>query len=173
MGSPSIPRLLSKYGCSLLMNRLPMLLWLFFFMVPASAYAMDIAVIVHPGNTEDTLSLRELSRLFKQEKQYWEDNSTVYLIMQEDGTPEKDFFVNKVFRMRPNELKRFWLTKIIKGEILSFPKTLSSNDAIKRFVSQIPSAIGYINARFVDETVKVLTIDGKRPGEEGYYLSGE
>lgn len=155
------------------MSRLPILVWIFLSVAPVSLYGMDIAVIVHPGNTEDTLSLRELSRLFKQEKQYWEDNSPVYLIMQEDGTPEKDLFVSKVFKMRPNELKRFWLTKMINGEILSFPKTLSSNDAIKRFVSQIPSAIAYINVRFVDETVKVLAIDGKRPGEEGYYLSGE
>ena len=91
--------------------------------------------------------------------------------MQEAGSVEKDLFVDKVFKMNSNDLKKFWLSKIIKGEIASFPKTLSSNSAVKGFVSQIPEAIGYIDAALVDESVKVLAIDGKRHGEAGYYFS--
>lgn len=139
---------------------------------PAEVYAIDIAIIVHPDNLLNEISSRDLSRIFKREKQRWTDNSTVYVIMQEDGTPEKNLIVSKIFLMRSNELKRYWLNKMIKGEILSFPKTLSSSDAIKRFVSQIHSAIAYVNAEDLDESVKVLPIDGKKPGEKGYFLSG-
>ncbi|MFQ5641797.1 MAG: hypothetical protein ACE5IR_27800 [bacterium] len=144
-----------------------------FLLFPAVVYALDIAIIVHLDNKTDSVTARELSRIFKQEKQRWDENKKVYLVMQESGSIEKEIFVKKVFRMRPNELKRYWLTKILKGEISAFPKTLSSNKAIKRFVNQIPTAIGFIDATLVDASVKVLSIDGKRPGDEGYFLSGK
>ncbi len=134
---------------------------------------MELALIVHRDNKIDQISSRNLSRIFKQEKKYWPDNQKIYLIMQEDGTSEKAIFVDKIYKMRPNELKRFWLAKIISGEILSFPKTLSSNNSVKRFVSQIPSAVAYIDATLVDDTVKVVKIDGKQPGEAGYFLAGQ
>ncbi len=139
---------------------------------PISGYAIDIAIIVHRDNPLDQISSRDLRRIFKQEKQYWADNRNVYVIMQEDGSPEKGLFVHKIFLMGPNDLKRYWLNKIIKGDIVAFPKTLSSNDTVKRFVAQIDSSIAYVNADAVDKSVKVLRIDGKHPGEKGYLLNG-
>lgn len=148
------------------------LIFLSLLLLPVDGYAIDIAIIVHQDNPLDEISARDLRRIFKQEKQRWADNRNIYVIMQEDGSPEKGLFVHKIFLMRPNELKRYWLNKIIKGDILSFPKTLSSNDTVKRFVAQIDLSISYINADAVDESVKVLRIDGKHPGEEGYFLNG-
>ncbi len=135
------------------------------------AFPLDIAVIIHPKNKINSISSRHLSRIFKQKKRFWEGRNKIYLIMQEAGSPEKNLFIEKALKMRPNELKKLWLTEIIKGEITSFPKTLGSNASIKRFVSQIPSAIAYIDADLVDNSIKVLSIDGKNPGDEGYFLS--
>ncbi len=75
--------------------------------------------------------------------------------------------------MTSDELKRFWLTKIYRGELTSFPKTLSSNESVQRFVGRVPNAIGFVDASYSDETVKVLRIDGKLPGAEGYALGEE
>ncbi len=142
-------------------------------LVPVVAHPMDLALIVHPDNKTNDLSSRDLSRIFKQEKKHWPDHQKILLIMQEDGTFEKNVFVKKVYKLSPNELKRFWLAKILDGQILSFPKTLGSSEVIKRFVSQIPSAIAYVDVTVVDSSIKVLSIDGKRPGDAGYYLSHE
>lgn len=144
-----------------------------FLLSPAGADPTDIAVIVHQDNPLDAISSRDLIRIFKGGKRYWANNTQVYFIMQEDGSPEKDLFVRKIFQMRSKALKHFWLSKIIKGDLLVFPKTLSSNNAIKRFVSHIPSAIAYVDVNAVDESVKVLRIDGKHPGEKGYFLSSQ
>jgi len=155
------------------MNRYLIAIFTIFLLLfsQTGVYAIDVAIIVHQDNPLDTISSRDLSRILKKEKRHWDDNKNIYVIMQEDGSAEKTRIVKTIFQMRPNELKRYWLSKIINGEMLSFPKTLSSNDAIKRFVSQIPSAISYVNADAVDESVKVLRIDGKKPGEAGYFLS--
>lgn len=131
----------------------------------------EIAVIVSKVNPTDAISFKELVKIFKQEKQYWGGGKKIYLILREAGSAEKQLVLKRVYEMEDEELKKFWLGKLFRQEIASFPKTLSSNEAVKRFVSQVPNAVGVIDASFVDDSVKVLRIDGKGPGESGYALS--
>lgn len=153
--------------------RLLVVLGLLFLPSPSEAAAGEIAVIVSKANPTEAISFRELVKIFKQEKQYWETGGKIYLIMQETGAAEKATVLKKIYQMEEQELKKFWLGKLFRQEIASFPKTLSSNEAVKRFVSQVPSAVGVIDASFVDDSVKVLRIDGKGPGESGYVLADE
>lgn len=152
-------------------------LWFSIFLIlltslsAGGAYGMDLAVIVNKENPIESLSSEAVARIFRQEKQYWEEGEKIYFLMQEAGSVEKEIVLRKVFKMDHEALKKFWLTKMFRGEIASFPKTLSSNAAVKRFVSRSPNSIGYIDAAEVDDGVKVLPLDGKRPGESGYFLS--
>jgi ABC-type phosphate transport system substrate-binding protein len=135
------------------------------------SWAKDIAIITNKGNATSELSLRELIKIFEQEWQNWESGKKIYLILQETGSPEKQIVLRKIYRKaNDDDLKKFWLGKIFRGEIATFPKTLSSNEAVKRFVSQAVNAIGFIDSAFVDDSIKVLRIDGKFPGERGYVL---
>lgn len=135
------------------------------------AAAGDVAIVVSKDNATDELSFKELVKVFRQERQYWHGGERIYLIMHETGAQEKQVILERIYKMDEQDLKKFWLGKLYRGEIASFPKTFSSNQAIERFVSQVPSAIGFIDATFLGEDVKVLRIDGKLPGEAGYALS--
>lgn len=150
-------------------------LFLFLFLIsppaPGVARAGEVAVIVNRENPVDDLTYDQLVKTFKQDKRHWNDGRPIYLIMQEAGSPEKELVLKKVFKMDQEELKKFWLTRIFRGEIPSFPKTLSSNAAVRRFVGQVAVAIGFIDASAADETVKVLRIDGRIPGDKGYLLA--
>lgn len=117
------------------------------------------------------MTLEDLSRIFRQEKQYWDKGKKIYFLMQETGSAEKELVLRKVFKMDHETLKKFWLTKMFRGEISSFPKTLSSNAAVKRFINQSETSIGYVAAAEMDDSVKALMINGKRPGEPGYPLT--
>jgi hypothetical protein len=57
-----------------------------------------------------------------------------------------------------------------REEITAFPRVLDSNEAVIRFVNQVPTAISVIDASYRDGRVKVLRINGALPGEEGYPL---
>ena len=139
---------------------------------PAAASARDVAVVVSKENPTSEVSLKELVKIFKQEKQFWEGGKKIYLIMRETGAPEKAIVMRKVYKMGDDlELKKYWLGMVFRQEIASFPKTLSSNEAVKRFVNQAPNAVGFIDAASVDDRVKALRIDGKLPGERGYVLA--
>jgi ABC-type phosphate transport system substrate-binding protein len=154
------------------MRTFSFLLFLFLLspLVPGVAGEGEVAVIVNRENPIDDLTYDQLVKIFKQDKRHWNDGRPIYLIMQEAGSPEKELVLKKVFKMDQEALKKFWLTRIFRGEIPSFPKTLSSNAAVRRFVGQVAVAIGFIDASTADETVKVLRIDGKMPGEKGYLL---
>lgn len=150
---------------------LTILVILLTFTLCAGAYGLELAVIVNKENPIDDLSSEELIRIFKQEKQYWDQGKKIYFLMQETGSVEKEIVLRKIYKMDPEALKKFWLAKMFRGEISSFPKTLSSNGAVKRFISRSPMSIGYIDAAEMDDSVKALSIDGKRPGEPGYSLT--
>lgn len=140
---------------------------------PLPAFARNVAVIVNKGNPVKEITLTELSKIMKLERQYWEGGKKVYLILQESGSAEKEVLLKKVYRMSDQDLKKYWLGKMFRGEISSFPKTLSSSEAIKRFISQVPNAIGVIDPVAADADVKILKVDGKRPGDEGYVLADD
>ena len=131
----------------------------------------DVAVIVNAKNDTRDVSFRDLERIFRQEKQYWGDGKKIYLVMQETGSLEKEVVLAKVFHMDEATLKRFWLSKMFRGEIASFPKTLSSAGSVKQFVEKVPNAIGFVDASLADPDVELLKIDGRLPGAAGYPLS--
>lgn len=148
-----------------------MVMALFFSIATADAYSGDVAIIVNQTNDVDDVSMRTLAKILKQEKQFWKGRKKIYLIMQDAGTKEKNIMLKKVYHMKGAELKRHWLSQLYTEKISSFPKTVSSNEAVKQFVNQVPNAIGYVNAADVDDSVKVLRIDGRLPGEAGYAIS--
>lgn len=133
------------------------------------ASAKEVAIIGNKEISVDSISFKELVNIFKQEKQYL-GNKKIYLIMQETGTQEKKIMLKRIYSMTDEELKKFWLFKMFKGEIAEFPKTLASNEAVKIFVSRVPNAIGFIDADSLDDTVRVLKIDNKLPKDKGYIL---
>lgn len=135
--------------------------------------AETIAIIVNRENSTVDLSFNELINIFKAEKQYWDRKGMgkVYLTMRRSGSKEKEAALKLLYRMSEEELKKFWIGKIYRGEVNDFPKVLDSGISIKKFISNIPNAIGVISYNEVDDTIKVLSIDGKLPGEEGYKLT--
>ena len=141
--------------------------------VAADAASVQVAVVVHPDNELSNLSSRDLERTFLLRQQRWSTGRRIYLLMREEGSVSKDIVLEKIYRMTSDQLKRFWLAKIYRGEMTSFPKTLRSDESVLRFVSQAPNAIGFIDATRSDERVKVLRIDGLLPGMDGYSLTDE
>ncbi len=143
----------------------------FLFLGGADLYAKDISVIVNNKNQLSDLSSQDLIKIFKSDKQFWKDGKKIYLILHEEGSDEKAVVLNCIYRMETDELRKFWLGKLYRGAIATLPKTVSSNEAIKRFISRVPNAIGVIDTAAIDGSVKSLSIDGKNPSDVGYLLA--
>jgi ABC-type phosphate transport system substrate-binding protein len=140
-------------------------------LLPRLASAGDVVFIVHPLNPQNDISSSDLVQILRMEQQHWDAGGRIYLVLQESDTPEKDLVLKKLYRMKDAALKLLYLEKLYRGEIASFPRIAHSNSAVKKIVAQAPNALGFIDVAAADSTVKVLRIDGKKPGEAGYRLS--
>jgi hypothetical protein len=109
--------------------------------------------------------------MLREEQQHWKGGRRIYLILLEAGSPERELMLRRVYRMTDVQLKQFWLAKLYRGEIAAFPRVVASSAAAKRLVAQAPNALAFIDAAAVDDTVKVLRVEGRRPGEPGYRLA--
>jgi len=155
----------------LILKRIFLSLCIFFFSAQmGEALGQPIAIVVNKNNPIEDISPRELTKIFKKEKLFWPDSTKIYVILREAGSEEKDVALKTIYKMNNQQLKKFWITQIFREEITAFPKVLRSDASIKRFIKTVPNAIGFINANSIDQSVKVLKIDGKLPNETGYII---
>jgi len=135
------------------------------------AQGTEVAIIVNPDNPVDDLSFRELRDLFELQQQFWKNGKRVSLVTQKAGQPEKQLVLNKVYRRSEEALNRYFMARMFNAEIYTIPQPRSSNNAVKQVISRLPNGIGFISVSAVDSSVKVVRIDGRLPGEDGYKLA--
>ena len=141
--------------------------------VPAapSERGEPLAIIVHQSNPADNLTMEELRRLCLGEHRRWPNNRRVTIALREPGQAERETVLREVFGMTEAELARHFLQATFKGESISPPKELSTAAGVRRFVFNVPGAIGFVRLREVDATVKVISLDGLAPTNANYRLT--
>jgi ABC-type phosphate transport system substrate-binding protein len=141
--------------------------------VPRTAQAQDaepLAIVVNKSNPTSEISLAELRRVFRGQRSRWTNGRRVTLVMRDPGAPERDAVLRTLYGLHEEEYRRTFLQALFTGEASDAPKTLASNNGVVRFVYNVPGAIGYVRARDVDASVKMLRVDGRLPGDPGYRL---
>jgi ABC-type phosphate transport system substrate-binding protein len=132
--------------------------------------SQDVAVIVNPKNNVDNLSMAELAKIFRGERQYWRTDLPVLLLLRAPGSYEREVALRSIFRMTESQYKQYWISRIMRAEATSPPAELYSSGMTKEGVSSISGAIGCISASDVKQGVKVVRVNGRLPGEAGYPL---
>jgi ABC-type phosphate transport system substrate-binding protein len=132
--------------------------------------SQDVAVIVNLKNNVDNLSMSELAKIFRGERQYWRTDLPVLLLLRAPGSYEREVALRSIFRMTESQYKQYWISRIMRAEATSPPAELYSSGMTKEGVSSIPGSIACINASDVKPGVKVVRINGRLPGESGYPL---
>jgi hypothetical protein len=71
-----------------------------------------------------------------------------------EGSSGRDVFYAKLGKS-PSQLKAYWSKIIFTGRGQP-PRTVANGTEMKKRVAENPDAIGYIDAKLVDDTVRVL-----------------
>ena len=108
--------------------------------------------------------------MFLGERSHWANGRRITLVMMEPGQPERDTLLHDVCRMSESDLRRRYLQGLLTGEVLVSPKTLASPVGVRKFVFNVPGAIGYLRPEDIDDSVKVIRIDGHLPNDAEYPL---
>ena len=130
----------------------------------------DIAIVVHTNVPIDNLSFDDLRKLVLGDKQYWAGNLRVTLLLRAPVARERDVVLQKVCDMNEAQFRQYWIGKVFRAEAASGPKIVYSNDMAVSLVSSLPGTIAFIDSAEVPKNFKVLQVNGKRPGQEGYPL---
>ena len=85
--------------------------------------------------------------------------------------PERDLVLTAVYGMSEDRYRQYWIAKMFRSEVASGPKIVFSTDMLRDLVTVIPGSIGFVPVSEVGSDLKVIRIDGKLPGDEGYPLN--
>lgn len=129
-----------------------------------------LAVIVHKSNPVESLTLAELRKLCLAERRQWDHGRRVTVVLREPETAERAAVLEKVYHMQENEFERFFLQETFTGKVQVTPKQLATASGVRRFIFNVPGAIGFVRLSEVDDTVKVIQVDGKIPSDPAYPL---
>lgn len=129
-----------------------------------------LAVIVNRSNPVATIGRRELRSLFLGERTTWASGRRVTLVLREPGQPERSAALRLIYGMSEADLTRHFLHQTFTGSSSAGPRSLATADGVKRFVFNVPGAIGLVRLADVDDTVKMIQINGAAPGDQGYEL---
>lgn len=129
-----------------------------------------IAIVVNKQNSVDSLSTSELRQIFLGSRTHWPNGRRITLVMREPGDAEREAILHNLCGMTEEQFTTHFVRGLYRGDILVSPKILSSAGGVRRFVFNVPGAIGYARLSEVDDSVKVLIVDEHRPEDPGYRL---
>ena len=122
--------------------------------------ADELLIIVAKDSAVTTINSRQLERVFRRKTLINQQGEGWIPINLGIENPLRLAFSKRLFKQPPVEMEAFWNVQYFKG--ISPPYVVSSEEAVLRFVTSTPGAIGYINPCHLDSRVRVLmklTID--------------
>jgi len=130
----------------------------------------NLAIVVNTSNPVDNLSMSELRKVFLGERRHWPNGRRITLVMMEPGQPERKTLIREVCQMNESDFSQHFLHGVFTGEVFVSPKTLASPVGVRKFIFNVPGAIGYVRVTDLDSSVKVLRVDGHLPDDKEYSL---
>lgn len=129
-----------------------------------------LVIVVNRSNPVDNLSMAELRRIFLGNRSHWANGKRITIVMRDPEDSERKIILRDVCGMTEDQLKNHFLHGLFTGEILVSPKILSTPMGVRRFIFNVPGAIGYLRVSDLDNSIKVVRIDELLPDDKNYKI---
>lgn len=123
----------------------------------ATTAAAELAIIAHPGNTMVKIDREAVARIYLGKTRNFPSGEVVYAVDQIAGTEIRSDFYKKVVDKPESRLKAYWARLMFTGKGRP-PKAIGDDEAVKAFIAEHENALGYVDIKSVDRSVKVLLI---------------
>ena len=147
-------------------RRLALVLLVLVASLPCAVQAKQLAIVADKANSTSNLTAAELVRIFTAHSRNWPDGKSITIVMRDPSSADMQLVLRKLMNMTPEQAHAFVLAH--RDAIM----VADSDDAVLRFVSTSPGAIGVVDLYSLTQDVHVVKIDGKLPVEQGYLLRG-
>lgn len=132
--------------------------------------AGDLAIVVGKNRALDNVTSDELTKIFRAEKPKGSDGVRFTLIACAPGSPERIAALAGIYKMSEDDYSKYFLQATFIGIVQSAPRPLTSAGAVRQFIAGTPGTIGYLRGSDVDDSVKIVKVDGHAPGDADYPL---
>jgi ABC-type phosphate transport system substrate-binding protein len=129
-----------------------------------------LAIVVNRNNPVDNMTLWQLRNVFLGEKRWWSGNRRVVPVTLPRGAAERQTMHRVVDQMTDADLDKYFFFGVYRGELFTTPTIQRTPKDVRAFVSGHPGAIGYLRASDLDDSLKVVRINGLLPEDDGYPL---
>ena len=124
--------------------------------VSAPAHAA-LAIIVNPANNMAGITAEQAADIYLGKVGIFPNGQRVTPIDQDANSPARRKFYSVVVKKEGSALKVYWSKLLFTGKGQP-PREIGGDADVKSWVATNPDAIGYVDGKFVDKSVKVLLI---------------
>lgn len=132
-----------------------------------------LAVVVQKTNPTNGLSMAQLRKLVMGDVHTWPDKNKVTLVSTDAEGAAFKCVLSTVVRMSPPEYKKYVMSAEFRGDEPAHIRVVDSSASAVRTVGASAGSFSVVQASSLaalGASVKVLSINGKQPGEPGYPL---
>lgn len=122
--------------------------------IAANAHA-EVVVIVSANSPVTSLTADQTARIFLGKTTSFPDDGQAFPIDQIEGSAIRDEFYTKVVHKSATQLSAYWAKVIFTGDGRP-PLELENNVAVRKAVAKDKNAIGYIDKRYANRSVRVV-----------------
>jgi len=117
----------------------------------------EIAIVTHPATKEIGLSSNHIAEIYLGKVKTFKNGTRIKPVDQAKGSPLRIKFYKAVMKKSENEINRYWSKRKYSGKGKP-PVSIHGNQAVKEYIANNPGAIGYVEGKFLDSSVKVVLI---------------
>lgn len=117
--------------------------------------AQELVVIVNPSNQTTELTHRQLVNLYMGRTQNYPDGKLALPVDQAPDSAARETFYKTLVGKSVAEVNAYWARLLFTGRA-SPPRSLADSETVLQVVRENRNAIGYIDSKYVDDTVKVV-----------------
>ena len=139
--------------------------------MPLQLKASGIAVVANANVPVNNLSLADLRKLLLGDRQFWNSDLRVTLLIRAPMARERDVVLNKICQMTEAQFRQYWIGKVFRAESPAGPKTVYTSEMAISLAGTIPGSLTFVDAGEVPRGLKILRIEGLLPGERDYPLN--
>ena len=115
-----------------------------------------LAVIVPVNQAKLSIGKSELASIYRRKEFYWEGGIKIEPVNLQADSPARRIFSQAILGYAPEEMEQYWNDRYFHGVLP--PYVLTSAEAVLRFVSETPGAIGYVPYCSVDKRVTIVLV---------------
>jgi ABC-type phosphate transport system substrate-binding protein len=121
----------------------------------STASMADVVAVVSVKSPIAALSKSEVAQIFLGKTNRFPNGAQAVPVDQSEGSSVRDEFYEKIAEQSAAQIKAYWSKIIFTGRGQP-PPTVSSDIEMKKRISENPEAIGYIDKKLVDDSVRVV-----------------